>query len=197
MLLMYNVGVFGGACCFFVVDPHATVVGMSGGCYSLIGMQFADLIMNWHQKKFRRPTVFFLLLLVGVDVASYNLAVSSESASHAAHLGGVVAGLLIGVLVGENMKVKKIERVIQAVVLFVGLVLLVFSLSWMGANEAPKTLWESDGWCWTRQVYSPTRFGNDWECVRCGNQECIASFDNEPHITTVKPSECNDFIMAR
>ena len=37
MFLMFNIGVFGGACCFFVNNPFDTVVGMSGGCYSLIG----------------------------------------------------------------------------------------------------------------------------------------------------------------
>merc|ERR1719277_1272699 len=57
MAVMFNVGVFGGACCYFLSDAHTVVVGCSGGCYALIGMHVADLIMNWAQKKFRWPTL--------------------------------------------------------------------------------------------------------------------------------------------
>merc|ERR1711972_546199 len=55
MLFMYNIGVLGGACGWMVCDLHAATVGMSGGCYALIGISLADLCMNWHEKKFRKP----------------------------------------------------------------------------------------------------------------------------------------------
>merc|ERR1719401_2441905 len=120
MLLMYNIGVFGGALCYFVNDSHTTVVGMSGGCYALIGMHLADLTMNWAQKKFRKPILLFLVILVGIDFLSSFLALSSENSSHSAHLGGAIAGCMIGILIGKNLKVKCWERILQGFVLFLG-----------------------------------------------------------------------------
>merc|ERR1719210_934300 len=51
MFIMFNVGVFGGACCYFVSDVHTRVVGMSGGCYALVGMHFGDVLMNFHEQR--------------------------------------------------------------------------------------------------------------------------------------------------
>merc|ERR1719210_44468 len=50
MFIMFNSGVLGGACCYLVSDVHTRVVGMSGGCYALLGMHFGDLIINFHEE---------------------------------------------------------------------------------------------------------------------------------------------------
>merc|ERR1712110_570619 len=100
MVLMYNCGVIGGALCYSVGDAHTRTVGMSGGCYCLIGMTIADLIMNWHQKKFRILTTGFLAVLIGIDMVSY-YAGKAESTSHSAHMGGAIAGTIVGVVIGN------------------------------------------------------------------------------------------------
>lgn len=177
MVLMFNVGVFGGACCYFVNDAHTVVVGCSGGCYSLIGMHFADLIMNWNQKKFRWPTVVFLTLLVSVDIFSYTMSLSAENTSHSAHVGGFIAGTIIGILIGKNLKVKLWEQVLRCMLFFIGFGLVAFCIVWLVMNEAPRNIWEAaegvDGYCWVRQIYNSTMDLDAWLCVRCGTDSCV------------------------
>mmetsp|Transcript_26612 Transcript_26612/g.70249 ORF Transcript_26612/g.70249 Transcript_26612/m.70249 type:complete len:503 (+) Transcript_26612:105-1613(+) len=177
MFIMFNVGVFGGACCFFVNNPFDTVVGMSGGCYSLIGMHFADLIMNWHQKKFRLPTLVFILLLAGADISSYLMTMSSENASHSAHMGGAIAGLIIGIMIGENKKVMTHERVIQVICTILGIGLVGGCLAWNYTTWPPTDLWGSQGYCWYRQVWISGQNMTSWQCARCGGTECIDYFN--------------------
>merc|ERR1712228_581921 len=63
MVLMFNLGVFGGSCAVMVWDVHRQTVGMSGGVYALLGIMLADLIMNWSQKSFRYCCLMMLLFL--------------------------------------------------------------------------------------------------------------------------------------
>merc|ERR1719199_1824550 len=65
--IMYNIGVVGGALCYFVADARNAVVGMSGGCYSLIGVHLAYTIINWHQRKYRKVVVAMLILFAAAD----------------------------------------------------------------------------------------------------------------------------------
>merc|ERR1740138_2052895 len=86
LCFMFNAGVIGGAACYMVGDSHRVVCGASGGVYTLFAMHFSDLVLNWHRKKFRYPTLIFLLFLVGVDLAAhfgYSHAISST-----VHIGG-------------------------------------------------------------------------------------------------------------
>lgn len=191
MILMYNVGVFGGACCYCIGDAHKAVVGMSGGCYSLIGMQCADLFINWKQKKFRKPTVLFLVILASVDIVTYVTALGSDNASHTAHVGGFIAGVLIGILVAKNLVVEGYERVVQAITLVVGLLLLLWVVIWLASMNPPRNIQESYGWCWLRQVWDPTLFPAErWTCVKCGTQECIDRYEALQFVAEVKKSEC-------
>mmetsp|Transcript_64646 Transcript_64646/g.169252 ORF Transcript_64646/g.169252 Transcript_64646/m.169252 type:complete len:427 (+) Transcript_64646:97-1377(+) len=174
LFVMFNIGVFGGACCFFFNDSHTAVVGMSGGCYALIGMHVGNVVMNWDQLKFRKPILLFLCLLVACDVLSYVLALGAENASHSAHIGGAVAGTIIGILIGDNIKVTRMERVVQMFFLLVGVGLVVFSLTWLAIMWPPNNIWGDVGWCWMRQVWKYPM--PDFECVRCGTQDCINSW---------------------
>mmetsp|Transcript_88041 Transcript_88041/g.188928 ORF Transcript_88041/g.188928 Transcript_88041/m.188928 type:complete len:466 (+) Transcript_88041:79-1476(+) len=191
MFLMFNVGVLGGACCFFVADPHFAVVGMSGGCYSLVGLHVADLIMNWGQKKFRKPTIALLVFIIATEVVAYELSLGSANASHTVHFGGVVAGIMIGILVGKNLKVLKSERILQGVVLAISFGLVVFCFAWLFSNEAPRHIWEDEAWCWKRQAYNANKYGNRWVCVRCSSSDCVSSFTADYQIRTVAENECS------
>merc|ERR1719499_51304 len=187
MLVMFNAGVIGGAFCYFVTDAHVPVVGCSGGCYALVGIHLAALIMNWSQTKFRWPTLVFLFTLVLVDVMSYFMAVSSETASHSAHIGGALAGLLVGVVVVKNTKVEAHEKYIwgasglTAVVLSLASIVILATLS----NSGPRTIFEAaagqHGWCWRRQLWlvSEFRAGRyNVYCVKCGTPECIEYYSS-------------------
>eukprot|EP00928_Gymnodinium_smaydae_P020364 TRINITY_DN17870_c0_g3_i1.p1 TRINITY_DN17870_c0_g3~~TRINITY_DN17870_c0_g3_i1.p1 ORF type:complete len:527 (-),score=149.62 TRINITY_DN17870_c0_g3_i1:96-1676(-) len=193
--LMYNAGVLGGSLCYFVTDAHSIVVGCSGGCYSLIGIHTADLIMNWSQKKFRCPVIVLLTLLVGIDLVTYYSGGHGTS-SNAAHVGGVVAGLIVGVLLCDNAKVKDYEKVIMAVLGFVGVCLTALCLTWLFIQDAgPRTVFEAlngeQGWCWVRAVLDARVNPTNWQCIRCGTKDCIASFDDSYMKAEVDPHFCD------
>merc|ERR1719221_677312 len=103
--VMWTVGVFGGACNWLLFDPYRTSYGASGGCFALLGMHVADLIMNWKQKKFRFMSVFVLASVSAIELAGYWASYDGDGTvtAHCVHVGGLVAGLLVGVCVGRNI----------------------------------------------------------------------------------------------
>jgi len=194
LFLIFNGGVLGGACACFVCSAHSRIVGMSGGCYALLGMHLGDLLLNWRQKKFRRPTLFVLLVLGVLDLfnagAFNKSAREGDTVSHAAHFGGYVMGLCLGIVLGRNLVVYRRDRVLQLCTVLVGLGLSVFCCSW-AQSWPPRTLWDKVQWCWTRQVHNKLYFGkNEWQCVRCRTQACIDRWSSERHIGPVAVSAC-------
>lgn len=191
MILMYNIGVFGGACFATVSTAHSSVVGMSAGCYALMGMHLADLVINWNQKRFRWPTLIFIAVMATLEITMYTAAVDGNNKSHSAHLGGYIAGTLIGIVHGRNYVVHNWERRLIYVSVLVGALIVLFCMCWSLGHWAPKDIWESTGWCWYRQVYSYQRLGHQWSCVRCDNQACVADWSKEPFIQEVSMSACS------
>jgi membrane associated rhomboid family serine protease len=159
--VMWTIGVLGGAFCWAVFDPYTTSYGASGGCYSLLGMHAADLILNWGDKKWRWGTIFVMLLVAGVETLLYWANRDEESSTaHCVHVGGLVAGLLIGFCGGRNDHVKVWEYVCIAIGWILGAILVGGSLFfWYGSpldNEAPAigSLWNPSErpFCWIGTV---------------------------------------------
>lgn len=220
LALMFNVGILGGAFCCFVGAVHSRVVGMSGGCYALIGMHVGDALMNWteesraaeHFKKaglsehgaemvqkawkrmFFPPTLKLAIIFVwvAIDVA---LAMVSDSSnvSHAAHFGGAIAGFLICVVVGRNVVVRGYEKEMTYVALVLGCILTLFSFIWF-LTSPMRSIFEDTDWCWTRQVINRTLFSDmDPHCVRCDAQPCVARWvatQKPTHVAPVSVSSC-------
>lgn len=194
MFFMFNVGVFGGACCYIVNDAHTAVVGCSGGVYALIGMHVADLIMNWQQKRFRLPTIVFLTILIGIDIFSYAMSIGGANSSHSAHVGGFIAGVVIGLLVGKNIILKAHEKGVMVCAFVFGAFLVIFCMVWLALNPAPLNIWEAiggeNGYCWIRQIYNAAIDETSWLCVRCGTQACIDEW-NPQRATPVRVAVCD------
>jgi len=190
LAFMFNVGVFGGACCYFVSDLHTRVVGMSGGCYALLGMHLADVVMNWAEKAYSKQKLIFLIVVAAADLISAYFTLGSGT-SHSAHLGGYVAGLLIGILAGRNLVTLGCERGLKAIALIIAGMLVVFSVGW-GMMFPPQEIWEQVRWCWGRQVANSTIFGdNDYHCVRCSNDACIQRWSQQVWISEVSSRICS------
>jgi len=191
---IFNTGVASAALCQAVAFPHfMSLIGMSGGCYALMGMHVSDLLMNWKQVVYRYPKIALLVSLALVDVLNMNLnshgSGSGMSTSYSAHFGGYMAGMLWGILLGRNLRVKRFERIIQAVVAL--LLLGVLALSAVKLAEwPPRSPWEEHGWCWVRQVFQPELFGNQWHCIYCSGQACINKWSQAAQITTVDHHVC-------
>lgn len=191
LALMYNLGVFGGACCYFVSSAHAVVVGMSGGCYALLGMHVADLVMNWHSKRYRKPTAVLIIALAASDLSQFYSTQSAENVSHAAHLGGYVAGTLLGIAIGKNVQKEPWEIKLQRVSAAAALVLVFTCLVWLAAVWPPRNLHESISWCWHRQVLNESNLDGDWECVRCRDTSCTDFWGSRPYLAQVSKRYCD------
>lgn len=179
MFIMFNVGVFGGASANFVANVHQPIVGMSGGDYALLGMTLADLLVNWRFKKFRKPTLLIVFAVMAVDVALYAAQGEElDGVSQSTHLGGCVAGVLIGLCIGVSYSGTRWHRVLQVTGFVIGAVLVAFTLGWFFTTWPPQTLWdkEEDVHCWRRAVYNPSKGDADWSCVTCADEACIQHY---------------------
>jgi len=187
---IFNIGVLCGSLGFIVSNPHAKVVGMSGGCYALMGMHLADLLINFAEKKYRSITILGLLTLACVDVASYALKTGDDTTSYSSHIGGVTGGLLFGVLFQRNLRVRKCERVLQVISAVVAAMAIVFCLMWF-LHWPPRSIWDITPWCWARQVSNHSLFGTArYVCVRCYSLECVQQWEQQLHKQKVDPWIC-------
>eukprot|EP00931_Biecheleriopsis_adriatica_P016796 TRINITY_DN12274_c0_g1_i9.p1 TRINITY_DN12274_c0_g1~~TRINITY_DN12274_c0_g1_i9.p1 ORF type:complete len:428 (-),score=62.40 TRINITY_DN12274_c0_g1_i9:81-1364(-) len=166
--IVFNVSVIGGALAHMISRSHDMgLVGMSAGCYSLMAMHMADLILNWHQNRWRKLKLLGLLLLIGVDVAAAQIFVPEKGLS--AHLGGYLAGLILGILLVKRERVMSCERVLKGLVLLIGLGLTVFCFTWI-AQWAPMSVWDSKPFCGSMAVF---QIGFEtWKCVTCTEPHC-------------------------
>mmetsp|Transcript_118417 Transcript_118417/g.330308 ORF Transcript_118417/g.330308 Transcript_118417/m.330308 type:complete len:228 (-) Transcript_118417:145-828(-) len=216
MFLMFNIGVFGGSCCYFVADVHTRVVGMSGGCYALVGMHFGDVLMNFNEQARAaehfeslppdekrdvenlwrkmvispKKKIAALLLFVTVDlVQSYLMRGGGVSLS--AHFGGFVAGFLICIIMGHNLVVQGFERVFWVFAFVAGTALVVFCMLWAMPTFPPQDIFEQVRWCWGRQIANISAFGdNKWQCVRCPDTACIDRWHIQEYIQSVSDRTC-------
>mmetsp|Transcript_109111 Transcript_109111/g.348325 ORF Transcript_109111/g.348325 Transcript_109111/m.348325 type:complete len:699 (-) Transcript_109111:259-2355(-) len=191
---MFNFGVLGGAFFYVLTDPHGpALVGMSGGCYSLLGIHMSDIVMNWDEKELPRKKLTFLVIVGVLDLVNVELSSDSEAAaspSHWAHLGGWIFGLLTGLIWGRNVKFRSWEKWIWIVAVLTLVSFIIFSLSW-SMTWPPRNVFDQEPWCWSRQVMNWTQFGNHkYHCVRCSNAPCIARWGKEDYVANVSKGTC-------
>ncbi|CAJ1359805.1 unnamed protein product [Effrenium voratum] len=200
-LVVFNLGVICAAFNFAVADGHASLIGMSGGAYALMGMTFGSLILNWHDTRYRRPELLVLLVLFALDlVFAYadGLAKDSE-VSHSAHFGGYAAGFVLGILVGRNLdeeekqehaKTLRCERILQLVLGVVGAIVLVSVIAW-AAQWPPRTLSDTTPWCWNRQIFNQSLFPEfRFHCIRCQDDSCVSRFEAMANVEQVSFRVC-------
>mmetsp|Transcript_101822 Transcript_101822/g.180595 ORF Transcript_101822/g.180595 Transcript_101822/m.180595 type:complete len:715 (+) Transcript_101822:187-2331(+) len=204
MFFMYNLGVIGGALFFFMGVVHGSVVGMSAGCYSLLGMHAAYLFLNWRNKRRRHKyiTLFVLIAWLAIDVLLYirNTSTDDDTAdgapvSYVAHLGGFVTGVFLAFSFGENIEETEFEQKLKYFSFILLVLALIFCIVWILPTFPPSTIVEPNlRWCWMRHVYNRTHFGDSsWHCVRCRRQACIDSFQppTQQWASQVTRTRCN------
>ncbi|XP_064649716.1 rhomboid-related protein 2-like [Lineus longissimus] len=143
--IVYGLGVVAGSLSHSVVDQHSYLAGASGGCYAILGAHFAIVIMNWEEMQHEwmsgpikfilsapvRLVVLFLMGGADTGIAIYERYKTGKSAvGFAAHFGGILAGLLVGIPTLKNLDVKQWERVLFWVALIVYICLVIFAVLW-------------------------------------------------------------------
>merc|ERR1712070_807451 len=141
------------------------------------------------QRKYRKVVLMILALIVAIDVSlSVGLLdyKGETKPSNSAHLGGATAGLVIGIILGNNLHVKQWEIVLKWAMVATGIALVIFCLAW-NMQWAPAPIEDTDfRFCWYRQVYNATLWDSGdksyWRCVRCTDQACIDSWSKQEWI---------------
>jgi len=115
--LLYTVGVITGAVTCGAFDPSTTVVGSSGGLYTMMGARLANIAINWRSMRGKdcpclmnlncRLTFNFLFILYDTLNFYFNY---SSGTSYYAHAGGWICGLLFGSAVLKNLKDERWEQ---------------------------------------------------------------------------------------
>ncbi|KAL1130300.1 hypothetical protein AAG570_013238, partial [Ranatra chinensis] len=128
IFIVYSAGVILGSLGTSVADPNVFLAGASGGVYALITAHLATLIMNWSEMQFAWVQLIIFVIVCGTDIGSnvYNFVHSVDTnIGHAAHLGGAVAGLLVGLFVLRNLEVRSWEKKICLVAVVIYSILMI------------------------------------------------------------------------
>ncbi|KAL4219613.1 Rhomboid-related protein 2 [Mactra antiquata] len=159
VLIVYFCGVIAGSLAHSLTDHHVALAGASGGCYALIGAHLASVVVNWSEMNHEccegNPIRFLLsapvrltvlLLLAGLDTANAVYRRFFDPAGGnigiTAHMGGLIAGLFLGIAVMKNINEKPWEKTVGWITLAVFLVFVSFSIFFNGLYQGyPETDW--------------------------------------------------------
>ncbi|KAI1700530.1 rhomboid family domain-containing protein [Ditylenchus destructor] len=139
--LIYVLGVISGALLFFVFDKNSNIylAGASGGVYTLLSAHIANVIINWSEMELNWVRASVLSIFVGADVgmAIYErFFQGANKVSYISHIGGFIAGLLLGIVILRNLRLMPWENyarwaalAIFVVYIFTCIVIIVLSPS--------------------------------------------------------------------
>merc|ERR1712032_75462 len=188
----------GGGLCTWLFSPHSNTVGASGGCYALLGMHVADLLLNWRLQAFPRARIIFFLCFLTADLTNYSLAKNS-TISHTTHVGGFITGLVFYLILGRNFtptprdKYKRGWAIFAIFVMFLGIVVWYVTFPFPGVRsfgDLFRDLFRDvipgastdfhPVWCWVGQACVFPEYAKAgtchkglWQCVGCHTRECV------------------------
>ncbi|XP_064616451.1 rhomboid-related protein 2-like [Liolophura sinensis] len=159
ILVIYLLGVLAGSLAHSVTDPGIALAGASGGCYALIGAHIAAVITNWKEMNYKCWDGNFcrmllsapvrLIIFVSLAGADTGMAIYRryfEEIEHrigiSAHIGGLMAGLLLGVPVLRNINELPWEKTLGWVTLAIYLAGVLVAVLFNGLYKGyPLTDW--------------------------------------------------------
>lgn len=161
VMLIYVLGVLAGSLAHSVTDVNVALAGASGGCYALIGAHIASVIVNWKEMNYQctegslvrfmcsapvRLTILLVLSFGDTGIAIYRryFETVTTKVGISAHIGGMVAGLLLGIPVLKNVNVLTWEKTLGYVTLSIYLCFVAFAMIFNGVYKGyPDTDWSS------------------------------------------------------
>lgn len=161
VLVIYVLGVIAGSLAHSVTDHDVALAGASGGCYALIGAHMASVIVNWKEMNYKcfegsicrfllsapvRLTLLLTFSILDTANAVYRRFFVEDAVKIgiAAHIGGLLAGLLLGIPVLRNIKELPWEKTLGWVTLAIYLVFVSFAMFFNGLFPGyPQTDWTS------------------------------------------------------
>lgn len=121
---IYIFGVLAGSLMrsIFIVDGF--MIGASGGVYALFAGYIAAIIMNWHQTE--NAVIKLYVLLIVISTVIHNALTSSAiDGGDLAHIGGIIAGILVGIGILKNYSHRDFEEKLKwiAITLFTAFII--------------------------------------------------------------------------
>ncbi|CAL8122396.1 unnamed protein product [Orchesella dallaii] len=134
VLAIYLAGVLAGSLATSISDPYNYLAGASAGVYALIAAHLSTVILNWNEMEYPwlRVLLFVAFLIHDAGTAFYITFVTGEKTNvgYACHLGGAVAGLLVGIHVLKNLQWTKWEEILWYTSVVICIVLFGFAVLW-------------------------------------------------------------------
>ncbi|KAG5892778.1 hypothetical protein JTB14_007993 [Gonioctena quinquepunctata] len=128
ILHLYFLGGITGCLAHAVIDGNR-LGGASGGVYALLTAHLSQVIMNWKNvtAPFLQFIIFGILIVFDLGASSYqryylNL---TSNVGVTCHLGGAVAGFLVGIYTLRNVEITKAEKYFWWIAVFLYLILMV------------------------------------------------------------------------
>ncbi|OXA46549.1 Protein rhomboid [Folsomia candida] len=132
--IVYICGVIAGSLATSLSDPEVFLAGASGGVYALIAAHLATVIMNWKQMEMPWVQVVcitaFSILDVGTALYYRYVTEEEQKVGYVAHIGGALAGLLVGIYTLKNLHVTTWEKWLWWAMLIISTILFVFAICW-------------------------------------------------------------------
>ncbi|XP_055510071.1 rhomboid-related protein 3-like [Leucoraja erinacea] len=136
---IYVTGALAGSLATSVADMTAPAFGSSGGVYALVSAHLANVAMNWSGMRCQ-----FKLFRMGIAMICMSLEFgravwlrfrppahpSCAHPSFACHLGGVMVGITLGVVILKNYEQKLHEQSLWWIFVIVYLIFVSFAVLW-------------------------------------------------------------------
>ena len=121
------------------------MVGASAGVYAILTANLANMVLNWGDLEIidKATRLFAFIAFMGIDIG---MTFFHKELTIVAHLGGALAGLLLGVLVLKNWHIKRSELICQlvCVLLFIGITTTCMVLIFMNREEHAEVAEKAD-----------------------------------------------------
>jgi len=146
---VYIAGVLSGSLATSLTDPGVYLAGASGGVYALLLAHFPTIILNYRDMKsvveWIVPILVFIVAIIDLAMAVNNRYSSTGDGTvgYAAHAGGSLAGVLVGINVVRNFRHKKWEGYLRLICFLIWSFLIIISILWnsVGTPFFPITDW--------------------------------------------------------
>ena len=147
--LLYMAGVAAGSLGASISDPRTYLAGASGGVYALIAAHLSNVVLNFNEMEYGWVRLLGLTTFAASDVGiavwdRYHQSLNHR-VSYAAHIAGAVAGLLLGLIVLRNLRVRRWETFIGllataafALLLLIAVLFNIFAVEFFEPSEMTK-----------------------------------------------------------
>jgi len=132
---IYMAGVVSGSLATSLTDSEAVLAGASGGVYALLLAHLPTIILNWNEiDTLIEWAVHGFVLLVGlidlvITIVSRHTS-EQVTVGYSAHIGGALAGFLVGVNLIRNFRHERWEGILRVICLLTWTIGVATAILW-------------------------------------------------------------------